>query len=168
MVSGAGGRKRSAARARSPDVDAPGPWPKSDEQGGIHVAVRQVSVFLQNKAGRLAEVISALAGQGLAIRGFSLADTSDYGIVRVLTDRGEEAARTLRERGFTTVENDVACVDVGRDAERLAELLALLSDACVNVEYLYLTSVGGVAMKVDDPADVERLASGAGFRLSQA
>ena len=130
------------------------------------MAVMQVSVFLQNKAGRLAEVIGALTGQGLAIRGFSLADTSDYGIVRVLTDRGEEAGRILRDRGFTTVENDVASVDVGRDAGRLAELLGLLGDACVNVEYLYLTSVGGVAMKVDDPADVERRALDAGFLLS--
>ena len=54
----------------------------------------------------------------------------------------------------------------GRDAGRLAELLGLLGDACVNVEYLYLTSVGGVAMKVDDPADVERRALDAGFLLS--
>ncbi len=126
---------------------------------------RQISVFLENKAGRLADVIGELSDRGFAIRGFSLADTTDYGIVRILTDRGEEAARALRARGFTTVETDVLWVDL-KAAAGLADLLRLLGEACVNIEYLYLTAGGGVAMNVDRLGEVEAMLREKGYRLS--
>ena len=121
------------------------------------MGARQVSVFLENRAGRVAELVGLLSARGFAISGFSLSETADYGIVRVLTDRGDEAAGALRDGGFTTIENDVLLVDVRTDAGALPGVLRLLADACVDIEYLYLSADGALAVKVDDLPRVESL-----------
>lgn len=128
------------------------------------MGARQVSVFLENRAGRVAELVGLLSARGFGISGFSLSETADYGIVRVLTDRGDEAARALRDGGFTTIENEVLLVDVRVDAAVLPGVLRLLADACVDIEYLYLTADGGLAVKVDDLPRVESLLAEHGYR----
>jgi len=99
--------------------------------------VKQVSVFLENRAGRLAEVTGLLGDQGINIRALSLADTSDFGILRLIVDDAEKAKKVLRNEGLTVGETDVVAVEVPDRPGGLAQLLRMLSQENLNVEYMY-------------------------------
>ena len=99
--------------------------------------VKQVSIFLENRAGRLAEVTGILGDQGINIRALSLADTADFGILRLIVDDLEKAKKILREEGITIGETDVVAVEVPDRPGGLAHLLRTLGDEQVNVEYMY-------------------------------
>ena len=74
--------------------------------------VEQISIFIENKSGRLAEVTEALGDMGVNIRALSLADTSDFGILRLIVDKTDLAKATLKERGFTVNKTEVVAVEV--------------------------------------------------------
>lgn len=97
----------------------------------------QLSVFLENRAGRLAEVIHTLAQGGINIRALSLADTSDFGILRLILDDQEKARTLLKDRGFTTGRADVVAVRVPDRPGGLDSVLRELSANGINVEYMY-------------------------------
>ena len=99
--------------------------------------VEQISVFLENKAGRLAEATGVLARAGVSIRALSLADTSDFGVLRLIVDDNDAARRALRDGGFTVTKTDVVAVEVPDRPGGLHELLSLLDGAGLNVEYMY-------------------------------
>ena len=99
--------------------------------------VEQISVFLENKAGRLAEVTAVLSEAGLNIRAFSLADTSDFGILRLIVNDNDKAKAVLKERGFTVGKTDVVAVEVEDRPGGLNRVLNILSKENVNVEYMY-------------------------------
>ena len=99
--------------------------------------VEQISVFLENKAGRLAEVTAVLSEAGLNIRAFSLADTSDFGILRLIVNDNDKAKAVLKERGFTVGKTDVVAVEVVDRPGGLNRVLNILSKENVNVEYMY-------------------------------
>ncbi len=99
--------------------------------------VEQISVFLENKTGRLAEVTKSLSEAGVNIRALSLADTSDFGILRLIVNDNEKAKAVLQERGFTVGKTDVLAVAVEDHPGGLHRILDLLSRANVNVEYMY-------------------------------
>jgi len=99
--------------------------------------VVQLSVFIANEAGRVSEVTSILGGEDINIRGFSVSDTADYGILRLIVDKPDEAAKALREAGFTVKENDVIVVDLPDHPGGLAGVLKIVSEAGVNIEYVY-------------------------------
>ena len=99
--------------------------------------VEQISVFLENKAGRLAEVTSILSEAGINIRALSLADTSDFGVLRLIVDDNQKAVETLKNRGFTIGETDVAAVEVEDRPGGLHKILEILNESQVNVEYMY-------------------------------
>ena len=99
--------------------------------------VEQLSVFLENKTGRLAEVTHALAAAGVNIRALSLADTSDFGILRFITDDTEKAKTTLKEAGFTVGRTHVVAVQVDDRPGGLDHILQCLRGEGVNVEYMY-------------------------------
>ncbi|MEW6220120.1 MAG: ACT domain-containing protein [Thermodesulfobacteriota bacterium] len=99
--------------------------------------VEQIAVFLENKSGRLAEVTAVLAAAGINIRALSLADTADFGILRLIVDRTEEAKETLRREGFTVGKTEVVAVEVADRPGGLAHILALMDEAGINVEYMY-------------------------------
>jgi hypothetical protein len=99
--------------------------------------VKQVSVFLENRAGRLAEVTGLLGDQGINIRALSLADTSDFGILRLIVDDAEKAKKVLKNEGLTVGETDVVAVEVPDRPGGLAQLLRMLSQENLNVEYMY-------------------------------
>ncbi len=99
--------------------------------------VEQISVFLENKAGRLAEVTHCLAESGINIRALSLADTSDFGILRLIVDKPAQAKSTLRECGFTVGVNAVVAVEVPDHPGGLDKILRLLQESYINVEYMY-------------------------------
>jgi hypothetical protein len=101
------------------------------------VKVRQLSVFLENAPGRMAAVTRALADSGLNLRAFCVADTENYGILRVIVDDPEGARDALKEAGFTARLTDVIAVEVPDHPGGLADVLEKLDRAGVNIEYLY-------------------------------
>ena len=99
--------------------------------------VEQISIFLENKAGRLAEVSRVLSEAGVNIRALSLADTSDFGILRLIVDNNDRAKEVLKERGFTVGKTDVVAVEVEDRPGGLSRILDILSRQNINVEYMY-------------------------------
>ena len=99
--------------------------------------VEQISVFLENKAGRLAEVTRILAETGINIRALSLADTSDFGILRLIVNDNVKAKDVLKQQGFTVGKTDVVAVEVADRPGGLHNILGLLFKAGINVEYMY-------------------------------
>jgi hypothetical protein len=99
--------------------------------------VEQISVFLENKAGRLAEVTKVLGEGGINIRALSLADTTDFGILRLIVDQYDKAREILKQHGFTVGKTEVVAIEVPDRPGGLAWVLQILSDSDVNVEYMY-------------------------------
>ena len=99
--------------------------------------VEQISVFLENKAGRLSEVTRILSEAQVNIRALSLADTSDFGILRLIVNDNDKAKAVLKEHGFTVGKTDVVAVEVADRPGGLHDILEILSGADVNVEYMY-------------------------------
>ncbi len=99
--------------------------------------VEQISVFLENKAGRLSEVTRILSEAGVNIRALSLADTSDFGILRLIVNDNDKAKEALKRNGFTVGKTDVVAVEVGDHPGGLHKILDVLYQANVNVEYMY-------------------------------
>jgi hypothetical protein len=103
----------------------------------VPVKVEQISIFLENKSGRLAEVTDILAGNGINLRALSLADTADFGIFRLIVNDTEKAVTLLKNKGFTITKNEVVAVDVPDQPGGLAGILAILQGKSINVEYMY-------------------------------
>ena len=97
----------------------------------------QISVFLENKAGRLAEVTGILSEANVNIRALALADTSDFGVLRLIVDDNIKAVESLKNRGFTVGRTDVVAVEVEDRPGGLYRLLDMLNKAGTNVEYMY-------------------------------
>ncbi|MEL7563918.1 MAG: ACT domain-containing protein [Dehalobacterium sp.] len=99
--------------------------------------VKQISVFLENKCGRLAAVTKLLAEAGVNIRALSIADTSDFGILRLIVDKPEIAYQALKEHGFTVSTTEVIAIEMPDVPGGLARVLEILDQEKVNLEYLY-------------------------------
>ena len=99
--------------------------------------VEQISIFIENKSGRLAEVTRILGDAGINIRTLSLADTSDFGILRLIVDQTDKAKEALKAEGFTVNKTEVVAVEVPDKPKGLYSILAVLDRHEVNVEYMY-------------------------------
>lgn len=99
--------------------------------------IKQLSVFLQNKTGRLTELTRTLSESGINMTAFSIADTADYGIVRFIVPQPEEALKILKEKGFSVNTTDVVCLIVPNEPGGLYRALQVLSDNEVPIEYMY-------------------------------
>lgn len=99
--------------------------------------VPQVSVFLENRRGRLHEACDCLAKAGISLITLSLADTADFGVMRCIVADPGKAAAVLKDNGFTAIVNDVLAIEVPDRPGGLAEILEVLDTGDVNVEYIY-------------------------------
>ena len=99
--------------------------------------IKQISVFLENTTGRLSEVTKTLARVGINLRAISIADTADFGILRLIVDKTDEAVNALNTAGFTTRLTNVAAVEIEDVPGSLAKLMELFQQSQVNIEYLY-------------------------------
>jgi len=99
--------------------------------------IKQISVFLENKKGRLYEALNTLAKADVNIRALSIADTSDFGILRMIVNDPEKAKKALENAGFTTKITNVLAVGVKDKPGGLAEVLKILYEGDINVEYVY-------------------------------
>ena len=99
--------------------------------------VKQLSVFMENRPGRLYKLTHALGREGIDFVTLSIADTKDYGIVRFIARDNDRAYRVLKEAGFTVGQTELIGVEVSDKPNALAEVIALLEEANINIEYLY-------------------------------
>jgi len=133
----------------------------------------QISVFLENKSGRLAEVTHALAKAAVNIRALSLAETIDYGVLRLIVDRPQEAKTALAEAGFTVTETEVVAAEMPDKPGALAEIVDMVTARGLNIEYCYafMAKRGDnavVIFRIDDAAAAERALAESGARLLTA
>ena len=120
--------------------------------------VKQISIFLENEAGRLLELTETLSRTGINIRALSLAETADYGILRLIVDQPDKALGELKDQGFSVAETEVIVVEVPDCPGGLAEVLRPLSREGINVEYMYAfvekkEGNAVVVFRVDDPEE---------------
>ncbi len=99
--------------------------------------IQQLSVFIENKPGRLAEITKVLADSDVDIRAISVADTSDFGILRVIVDRPKEAVLALREHGMTVSLTNVLAVGISDEKGAFADVIKILANNGIDVEYIY-------------------------------
>ena len=104
---------------------------------GKVMKIKQISVFLENRKGRLFEVCSLLGTHNINMRAITIAETESFGVLRIVVDKPEEAVELLKENSFTANLTDVVAVEVEDKPGGLAEILKILSDNDVNVEYMY-------------------------------
>ena len=132
--------------------------------------VEQIAIFLENRSGRLAELTNVLAENGINIRALSLADTADFGILRLIVNDTEKAKAVLRQNGFTVGKTEVLVVEVADKPGGLASVLQLIKETGLNVEYMYaFTQKSGesglIIFRFDDTdAAIEALTK-AGIRI---
>jgi len=119
--------------------------------------IKQISVFMENTTGRLADITALLASAGINLRALSIADTTDFGILRMVTDQPDAALALLRKADITARETDVIGVEVPDHPGALARIMALFRDEGVSIEYLYASlehkaDKAVIVIKVDDIA----------------
>jgi len=119
---------------------------------------KQISVFLENKAGRLSHVTKVLGEAEINIRALSIADTSDFGILRLIVNDPDKAYRILKEAGFTVSETEVIAVQVPDSPGGLATVLEQMTAENLNIEYLYafLGTTGEDALVIFKVEDINR------------
>jgi len=120
--------------------------------------VKQISVFLENKAGRLADATKILGEHQINIRALAVADTADFGVLRMIVNKPEEAVDVLKKEGFTVKETDVIAAEVPDKPGGLAEVLEVLRKENINIEYLYcfVEKSGGAAIVVFRIDDIDK------------
>lgn len=104
--------------------------------------IKQLSVFIENREGRLEEVLEALKKNGVNIISLSLADTSDYGLLRLIVSDPEKGKIGLKEDGFSAMLTEVLAIKLSHRVGQLQELLNVICKAGINVEYMYALSTG--------------------------
>ena len=101
------------------------------------MSLKQVSIFIENREGRLADVAKTLADAKINIRALSLADTADFGMLRLIVNEPDRCCQVLKEKGFMVKETDVLAVEVEDSPGGLFKVLGCLDSAKINVEYMY-------------------------------
>lgn len=118
------------------------------------MVIKQLSVFIENREGRLEQVTEALIERGINIASFSLADTSEYGMLRMIVSDPEEGKKVLKEEGFSAMLTDVIAVKIAQKPGTLHEVLKVLFEAGLSVEYMYTLATAGkdtsIIMKLSD------------------
>lgn len=132
------------------------------------MVAKQLSVFIENRQGRLGEVLKVLKENDVNILSLSLADTTEYGLLRLIVNNPELGKEKLAEDGFSTILTDVIILKITHQAGSLQTLLKILSDNDVNVEYMYGLSIDGeeasVVLKTSNVQLAEEVFANAGVK----
>ena len=118
--------------------------------------IRQLSIFLENRTGRINEVARILADNGINMQAFSMAETADFGILRLIVSDVERAAQILRDADFAVMMTDVVCISRPNVAGSLSEIMEILAEQDIFIEYMYAFAQGDLANVVIRPTDIER------------
>jgi len=120
------------------------------------MTIKQVSVFLENKTGRINHVTKVLATNGINMHAFSMAETTEFGILRLIVSDVDKAVEVLREANFAVMLTDVVCISCPDVAGSLAAILDQLAEQDIFIEYMYAFAQGENANVVIRPNDIER------------
>lgn len=134
------------------------------------MSLQQLTVFVKNERGALVEITDTLAAHNVNIRALSIADTAEFGILRMIVSDNATAAATLAEKGYLLKMTDVVGVKIGDEPGKLSKALAVLEEAKINMEYLYAFMTrtekhAYVVLRVADNAAAEAALEAAGFHL---
>lgn len=134
------------------------------------MAIKQLTIFVENKQGAIVSITDALAAQNVNIRALSIAETEDFGILRLIVNDEAAAEKTLSEAGYLIKVTDVVGVKIGDAPGKLTAALDVLDKAGINVEYLYAFMArtekhAYVVLRVEDNAAAEAALESAGFHL---
>jgi len=134
------------------------------------MAIKQLTVFVQNKKGTVVSVTDILSSNNINIRALSIAETQDFGILRLIVNDENAAETVLKENGYLIKVIDVVGVKIGDEPGKLTEALGVLDKADINVEYLYAFMLrtekhAYVVLRVEDNAVAEAVLANAGFKM---
>lgn len=134
------------------------------------MSLNQLTVFVENKQGAIVDITEALAAANVDIRALSIADTEDFGILRLIVNDNDAACATLKDHGYLIKNTDVVGVKIGDAPGKLSKALRVLDEAHINVEYLYAFLArtekhAYVVLRVADNAAAEKALTYAGFHM---
>ena len=120
------------------------------------MTIKQLSIFLENKTGRINDVTRILGKNGINMHAFSMAETTDFGILRLIVSEVEKAVDVLRENSFAVKVTDVVCIKCSNTAGSLASILEKLAVQNIFIEYMYAFADSEFANIVIKPNDLEK------------
>jgi hypothetical protein len=129
------------------------------------MSIPQLSVFVENQPGHLADAVSTLAEGNVNVQSFTIADTTDYGILRLVVDQVERAKELLSAAGYVVVEHPVVCAVIPDEPGALASITRLVYESGLDIEYLYLGAHDSLLLKTDELGRLETLLVAGGFRV---
>ena len=138
---------------------------------GMSNTIQQLSVFMENREGRLDEILKILSEAGVNIVALSLADTSEYGMLRMIVSDPHKGRAALKDEGITAMLTDVVALRVPHATGSLSKAMHQIVEGEVNIEYMYAFANGSDAaavLKSDDPARVIDILKGSGFDVYSA
>jgi hypothetical protein len=129
--------------------------------------IKQITIFLENKLCRLAEVARILKNENINLHGFSTTEAKDYGILRIVVSDHDKAIEVLNTAGFVTHVSDVLCVVVEDKPGELLQILDSLTEKKINIDYIYIIAGTRVILSVQDVGKAEEVLKEEGFRICQ-
>ena len=134
------------------------------------MSLKQLTVFVENKQGTLVDITKTLADNNVNMRALSIADTQDFGILRLIVDNNDIATKALQAAGYLIKMTDVVGVKIGDQPGKLSKALEVLDDAKINMEYLYAFMArtekhAYVVLRVADNNAAEKALEDAGFHM---
>jgi hypothetical protein len=127
--------------------------------------IKQLTVFLENQTGRLAEVTRILKNQDINLQGFSTTEARDYGILRLIVSDTEKARQSLKDAGFTTHIAEAICVKVEDRPGELYKILEILANFKINIDYIYVIAGTRLVLSVEDIKKTEGILQQNGVKL---
>ena len=127
--------------------------------------IKQLTIFLENQTGRLAEVAKILKNQDINLQGFSTTEARDYGILRLIVSDTEKARQSLRDAGFTTHIAEAICVKVLDRPGELYKILDVLAGEKINVDYIYVIAGTRIVLSVSEITRAEEILKKHGVEL---
>ena len=129
---------------------------------------KQLTVFIENRSGRLSEVLNVLKNNGVNILSLSLADTTEFGLLRLIVDNAAYGKEKLTENGFSSLLSDVSIIKIPHKVGSLQKLLKIIDDNNVNIEYMYGLSIESdeayVVLKASDSLKVDEILAANGVQ----
>ena len=120
------------------------------------MTIKQLSVFLENKTGRINEVTKILGKHGINMHAFSMAESTDFGILRLIVREVDKAVEVLRNENFAVMLTDVVCISCPNEAGSLSTILDKLAEQEIFIEYMYAFAEGDKANVVIRPNDIDK------------
>ena len=122
---------------------------------------KQLTIFIENRTGRLSQVLSVLKENGVNIISMSLADTTEFGLLRLIVDNPSLGKEKLTESGFSSLLSDISIIKIPHKTGSLQELLSIVDESGVNIEYMYGLSIDGddayVVLKASDADKIDEI-----------